>query len=169
VEIRGITVVDGGQWHVVPGGCKNVEIEDINIMSRVCTGDGIDIVGCEDVIVRNSFIRASDDCICIKAASHPDPAANRNVKNILAESCVLWNAEPGNALEIGYELRCDEVCDITFRDIDVVHCEYEGSQSGGVLTIHNADRAYIHDIYYEDIRIEAASYCSISMPEMAAM
>lgn len=156
VEIRGITVVDGGQWHVLPGACKDVEIEDINIMSRVCTGDGIDIVGCEDVTLRNSFIRASDDCICIKAASHPDPAANRNVKNILAESCVLWNAEPGNAIEIGYEVRCDEVCDITFRNIDIVHCEYEGNQSGGVLTIHNADRPYIHDIYYEDIRIEDA-------------
>ena len=29
---------------MVPGACRNVEIEDVNIMSRVCTGDGIDIV-----------------------------------------------------------------------------------------------------------------------------
>ena len=135
---------------------RNVEIEDVNIMSRVCTGDGIDIVGCEDVTMRNSFIRASDDCVCIKAASYPDPAANRNVKNILVEHCVLWNAEPGNAVEIGYEVRCDEISDITFRDLDIVHCEYEGNQSGGVLTIHNADRAHIHDIVYEDIRVEDA-------------
>ena len=83
VKIQGITMVDGGSWHLVPGACRNVEIEDVNIMSRVCTGDGIDIVGCEDVTMRNSFIRASDDCVCIKAASYPDPAANRDVKNIL--------------------------------------------------------------------------------------
>ena len=156
VKIQGITMVDGGSWHLVPGACRNVEIEDVNIMSRVCTGDGIDIVGCEDVTMRNSFIRASDDCVCIKAASYPDPAANRNVKNILVEHCVLWNAEPGNAVEIGYEVRCDEISDITFRDLDIVHCEYEGNQSGGVLTIHNADRAHIHDIVYEDIRVEDA-------------
>ncbi len=156
VKIQGITIVDGGSWHVVPGACKNLEIQDVNIMSRVCTGDGIDIVGCEHVVLRDSFIRASDDCVCIKAASYPDPAANRNVKDILVERCVLWNAEPGNAVEIGYEVRCDEVCDITFRDLDIVHCEYEGNQSGGVLTIHNADRAYIHNIVYEDIRIEDA-------------
>lgn len=118
VKIQGITMVDGGSWHMVPGACRNVEIEDVNIMSRVCTGDGIDIVGCEDVTLRNSFIRASDDCVCIKAASYPDPAANRNVKNILVEHCVLWNAEPGNAVEIGYEVRCDEISDITFRDLD---------------------------------------------------
>lgn len=156
VKIQGITVVDGGQWHVLPGACRDVDIRDINIMSRVCTGDGIDIVGCEQVTLRDSFIRASDDCVCIKAASHPDPAANRNVKDILVEGCVLWNAEPGNAVEIGYEVRCDEVCGITFRDLDIVHCQYEGNQSGGVLTIHNADRPFIHDIVYEDIRIEDA-------------
>ncbi|MCI9256988.1 glycosyl hydrolase family 28 protein [Acutalibacter sp.] len=156
IQIQGITVVDGGQWHVLPGACQNVEIDDINIMSRVCTGDGIDIVGCEHVALRHSFIRASDDCVCIKAASHPDPAANRDVRDIRVEHCVLWNAEPGNAVEIGYEVRCDEVCDILFKDIDIVHCEYEGNQSGGVLTIHNADRPYIHDIVYEDIRIEDA-------------
>lgn len=63
VKIQGITMVDGGSWHMVPGACRNVEIEDVNIMSRVCTGDGIDIVGCEDVTLRNSFIRASDDCV----------------------------------------------------------------------------------------------------------
>ena len=78
------------------------------------------------------------------------------MKNILVEHCVLWNAEPGNAVEIGYEVRCDEISDITFRDLDIVHCEYEGNQSGGVLTIHNADRAHIHDIVYEDIRVEDA-------------
>ncbi len=156
VRIQGVTMVDGGSWHLVPGACQNVEIQDVNIMSRVCTGDGIDIVGCEHVTMRDSFIRASDDCVCIKAASHPDPAANRNVKDIRVEHCVLWNAEPGNAVEIGYEVRCDEVCDIIFKDIDIVHCEYEGNQSGGVLTIHNADRPYIHDIVYEDIRIEDA-------------
>ena len=162
VEIRGVTVVDGGMWQILPGACQDVRIEDINIMSRVCTGDGIDIAGCEHVVLRGAFIRASDDCVCIKACPclegvyTMDPSPCRDVRDILVEGCVLWNAEPGNALEIGYELRCREVCDITFRDIDIVHCQYEGNQSGGVLTIHNADRPYVHDIHYEDIRIEDA-------------
>ena len=69
---------------------------------------------------------------------------------------IYWNTEFGNALEIGYETRCDEISDVVFRNCEVVHCEYEGNQSGGVLTIHNADRAWIHDIYYENIRIEDA-------------
>lgn len=156
IQIEGITVVDGGSWHVVPVASKNVDIKNVNIMSRVITGDGMDIVGCEHVTVRNCFIRANDDCISIKAEEFQDPSGCCDVKHILVENCTFWNAEFGNTLEIGYETRCDEISDVVFRNCDVVHCQYEGNQSGGVLTIHNADRAYIHDIHYEDIRIEDA-------------
>lgn len=156
IRMEGITVVDGGSWHVVPVASKNVEIQNVNIMSRVITGDGMDIVGCENVTVKDCFIRANDDCISIKAEEFQDPSGCCDVKHILVENCIFWNAEFGNTLEIGYETRCDEISDVVFRNCDVVHCQYEGNQSGGVLTIHNADRAYIHDIFYEDIRIEDA-------------
>ena len=156
IRIQGITIVDSGVWNLVPGACRNVSICDVNILSRLVTGDGIDIVGCENVTIENCFIRACDDCICIKACPLPSPAACCNVKNVHVHGCTLWNAEPGNALEIGYELRCNEVSDIVFFDCDIIHCEYEGNQSGGVLTIHNADRANVHNILYENIRIEDA-------------
>lgn len=156
IEIKGITLVDGGGWHVVPTACVDVRIEDINIMGKVITGDGIDIVGCKNVTIRNSFVRANDDCISIKAEEFQDPSGCSNVHHILVEDCLFWNAEFGNALEIGYETRCDEISDIIFRDCDIVHCEYEGNQSGGVLTIHNGDRAFVHDVHYENIRIEDA-------------
>ncbi len=156
IEIRGVTMLDGGSWHLVPTACEDVRIEDINILGKVITGDGIDIVGCRDVTVRNSFVRANDDCISIKAEEFRDPSGCADVKHILVEDCLFWNAEFGNALEIGYETRCDEISDVVFRNCTVAHCEYEGNQSGGVLTIHNADRAFVHDIHYEDIRIEDA-------------
>lgn len=156
IEIRGITLLDGGSWHIVPVACKNVLIEDVNILGKVITGDGIDIVGCENVTIRNCFIRANDDCISVKAVEFQDPSGCTDVKNILVENCLFWNAEFGNTLEIGYETRCDEISDIIFKNCDIVHCQYEGNQSGGVLMIHNADRAEVHDIYYENIRIEDA-------------
>lgn len=156
IEIRGITLLDGGSWHIVPVACKNVLIEDVNILGKVITGDGIDIVGCENVTIRNCFIRANDDCISVKAVEFQDPSGCTDVKNILVENCLFWNAEFGNTLEIGYETRCDEISDIIFKNCDIVHCQYEGNQSGGVPTIHNADRAEVHDIYYENIRIEDA-------------
>ena len=156
IEIRGITLLDGGSWHIVPVACKNVLIEDVNVLGKVITGDGVDIVGCENVVLRNCFIRANDDCISIKAVEFQDPSGCTDVRHILVEDCLFWNAEFGNTHEIGYETICDEITDVVFRNCDVVHCQYEGNQSGGVLTIHNADRAHVHDIVYENIRIEDA-------------
>ena len=56
----------------------------------------------------------------------------------------------------GGKCRAAIPCYIVFSDCDIIHCEYEGNQSGGVLTIHNADRANVHNILYENIRIEDA-------------
>lgn len=163
ILVEGISVVDNGVWNVVPGACRDVIIRDVNIMSRLVTGDGIDIVGCEEVLVEDCFIRACDDCVCIKACALPGPAACCNVRDIKVRRCVLWNAEPGNALEIGYELRCNEVSDVVFEDCDIIHCEYEGNQSGGVLTIHNADRAKVHNVRYENIRINDDQCAQIAL------
>ena len=48
------------QSSMVPGACSHVEIRDVNVLSRLVTGDGIDIVGCRDVLVEHCFIRAAD-------------------------------------------------------------------------------------------------------------
>lgn len=136
VLIEGITVVDSAMWQIVPAACTGVVIRDVNSLSRLVTGDGIDITGCQDVLIEDCFVRAADDCICIKSGRLPEPSAVRDVKNLLVQRCVLWNAEPGNAIEIGYGLMCDEVSNLTFRGCDIIHCEYEGNMGGSVLSIH---------------------------------
>ena len=44
---------------MIPVACKNVLIEDVNVLGKVITGDGIDIVGCENVVLRNCFMGIS--------------------------------------------------------------------------------------------------------------
>lgn len=154
VVIEGITVVDSAMWQIVPAACTDVLIRNVNSLSRLVTGDGIDITGSQNVLIEDCFIRAADDCICIKSGRLPEASTVRDVKNLLAQRCVIWNAEPGNAIEIGYGLMCDEISNLTFRDCDIIHCEYEGNMGGSALSIHQADNAYIHDIHYENIRVE---------------
>lgn len=156
LHIEGVTFLDGGSWHVVPIECEDVIFRSINILGNVITGDGLDIVGCRNVIVENSFIRANDDCIAIKAGICQGRQGCSNVSHIIVRNCLFWNAEFGNALEIGYETRCDDISDIHFENCIILHCEYEGNQSGGVLTIHDADRAHVHDVYYGNITVEDA-------------
>ncbi|RAP73611.1 glycosyl hydrolase family 28 protein [Paenibacillus montanisoli] len=154
VTIEGISVIDGPTWHVVPTGCKDVSIKNVNILTYAGTGDGIDIVGCENVIVENAFVRSKDDCIAIKAVDYFHPAGLHDVKNVRVTRSVFWNAEWGNALEIGYETRCASISEIEFSDCDVIRCEFEGYESGGTFTIHNGDRADVHNVLYSNIRVE---------------
>ena len=154
--IEGITVLGSPTWHVVPVACESVRIQGLNVIGHLGTGDGIDLVGCRNVTVSDCFVRVKDDCVAIKAVDYQFPYGEADISDITVERCVFWNDTWGNVMEIGYETRCDEIRDVVFRDIDVLHCEYEGWQSGGVFTIHNGDRADIHDILYENIRVECA-------------
>ncbi len=145
VKINGICVTDSSGWSVRIWGCENVLIDGIHVISQRGNGDGIDICGSRNVTVKNCFTRVWDDSLVVKAFD------TGNVENILFEGCVLWNdfAKP---IEVGVELRANEVKNVTFQDIDIIH-----SATGyPVMGIHHGDRAKVSDIRFEDIRIEDA-------------
>ncbi|NJK86230.1 MAG: hypothetical protein HC906_09920 [Bacteroidales bacterium] len=56
----------------------------------------------------------------------------------------------GQALEIGHELRTSTIKNVRFIDCDILGVH----GYGGVFGIHNADRATVTDILYENIRVE---------------
>ncbi len=154
VTVEGVTVVGNPSWTVMPAGCTGVNVRGVNILTWDVTGDGVDLVGCRDAVVEDCFLRCADDCVAVKATLYAHEAGGSNVENIRVRRCVCWNAHPGNALEIGFETRCDSMRDIVFEDCDVIRVEHEGYQSGGTFTIHNGDRAIISDVRYENIRVE---------------
>ena len=154
LTVRDITIRGAKGWNYAIFGCEDVVIDNVNVMSWYVCGDGVDVVGSHDVTVKNCFIRSADDCVSIKATDYCGPDGLNDVYNVKVNNCVFWNAQPGNAIEIGFETRCDEMCNIEFSDIDIIHCEHEGWQSGSAISIHNGDRAKIHDIVYRNIRIE---------------
>jgi hypothetical protein len=157
VQVEGITIVGSPSWTLCPYGCDDVLIRDVKIVSGRDNDDGIDIVGCQRVRIEGCFVRTKDDCLAIKAtAYHHSDAGLRDVKDVHISRSVFWNAEWGNALEIGFETRCDSISDVVMEDCDVIRCEREGYYSGGVFTIHNGDRAVVSNIRYENIRIEDA-------------
>lgn len=153
--LKGITVVDGPNWHVVPNFCENVVIDDINVMSTVVAGDGIDVSGSHDVVVKNCFIRASDDCLCIKSGRifNAEDGYDGIVYNVHMYGNVCFNADPGNGIEIGYEALGD-VHDVVFEDCDVIHSQYEGNMGGAALSIHQANSGHIYNITFRNIRVE---------------
>jgi len=156
VKISGITIADSPSWNVVPTACKDVTIHGVNVLGVVISTDAFDIVGCEDVTLTHCFACVNDDCVAIKACHYNGSRGARSVRNVVVKDCVFWKLACGNALEIGFETSGNEICDILFENIDIIHSQREGWQSGAVFSIHNGDRAHVHKVRFQDIYIEDA-------------
>lgn len=156
VRLEGLTFINAASWTVKPCASSNVIIDGIRVVVHGNAHDGIDINGCQHVIVRNCFVRSDDDCVAIKSShyAHPNLEARmdycQNIDDVLVENCTLYSWSGGSALEIGHEFRCATVRNIVWRNIDVLAVH----QYGSALSIRHCDGAIIENVLYEDIRVE---------------
>ncbi len=119
--------------------------------------DGINICNSQDVQIRDSFVRAFDDCIVLKGLKWGNedkanpPYHERPVRGIIVERCVIWN-DWGRALEIGAETSAPEIADVVFRDCDIIRTVRIA------MDIQHGDRAVVRDIRFENIRVESDDF-----------
>lgn len=151
ILVEGITQINSTSWMLVLGRCEDVVVRDLKQIGSYMSTDGIDVCGSRNVLIEDCCLRNDDDNIVIKSISLPGYNSwEGNVENVLARRCVLLNGQPGNVMEIGYELCAEHVRDIVFEDIDVISAHGEGA----VFSIHNGDRAIVEDVRWENIRVE---------------
>lgn len=149
IEIDGVILRDPAEWGLACFGCQNVTISRVKeIGFWRYNSDGIDICNSQDVTISDSFVRSFDDSIVIKGLTgRRDNFGDLPERNIRATNLVLW-CDWGRALEIGAETATPEIADVTFRNIDVIHPGFIA------MDIQHGDRAAVHDIRYENIRVE---------------
>ena len=146
VHVADIVMIEPTGWMLVLGGCNHVHVEGLKQIGSVMSSDGIDVCGSKNVLIENCCLRNDDDNIAIKAFS---PWSD-DVENVHVRNCIFLNGEPGNVMEIGYELRAGRVTNVVFEDIDVLYAH----GGGAVFSIHNGDRAIVDNIRWENIRVE---------------
>ena len=151
VEVEGVVLRDPDVWCFTLQNCSKVNISNVKLVGLWrFNSDGIDLCNCQDVTLRDCFIRSFDDSIVIKGlvrGRDANAAAPRSVERILADRCVLW-CDWGRALEIGAETVATEMNDITFRNCDVIHTDF------AAMDIQNGDRAAVRNVLYDNIRVE---------------
>jgi hypothetical protein len=154
VTIEGVILRDPDVWCLSAFGCQGLNISNVKLIGLWrYNSDGIDICNCQDVVIRDCFVRAYDDDIVIKGIKGREVTYDdRPVRNVLAERCVLWN-DWGRALEIGAETCAPEISGVTFRDCDIIRPNLVA------LDIQHSDRAMVKDILFEDIRVEIDDWC----------
>ncbi len=157
IKIDGIIVRDSDLYGVSAFGCHNLAISDVKLVGfwRYNT-DGIDMCNTQNVTVSNCFIRSFDDSMVLKGVKGHSggarPLAGQTYdelpeRNIRMTGLVIW-CDWGRALEIGAETSTPEMTDVLFRDIDVIHNTHIA------MDIQHSDRAAIHDIRFENVRVE---------------
>jgi len=152
VEMNGIIVFNSYGWTLVPVKSDNVRFDNVKVIGWRDNDDGVDIVGCRNLSIERCFLRTKDDCIAVKASPgyfEEGESGLRNVRDVRVIDSVLWNAEWGNAMEIGFELQTKKISDVLFKNCDIIHVE-----RGGTFTIHNGDFATVENIRFENIRVE---------------
>lgn len=153
VKVDGVILRDPDVWGLSAFGCRNVAVSRVKLVGLWrYNSDGIDMCNTENVTVRDSFIRSYDDSLVLKGLKGRSGGAGpsydgRPVRNIRASGLVIW-CDWGRALEIGAETCAPEISDVIFRDIDVIRTTHIG------MDIQHGDRAAVHDIRFEDVRVE---------------
>jgi len=116
VVIENITLKNPAGWCLHPFNSRNVKITGITIANNLFgpNSDGIDIGGCQDVIVSNCNISSGDDAIALKTTEDSGPCERITITNcILETNCV--------AVRVGYESRQD-IRDISISNLIVKNC-----------------------------------------------
>ena len=148
VRVEGISIVNSNCWNVNSYSSKNVTIDNVKVISGRQNGDGFTFQSCTDHLVTNSFARTWDDSLVIKNYSG-------STKGITFRNMQVWT-DLAQSMEIGYEtdkgLTLDpEISDVLFEDITVLYNFHKP-----VISIHNSDDAFVHDITYRNITVENA-------------
>jgi hypothetical protein len=156
VKIQGVILRDPDVWCLSMFGCRNVEVDNVKLVGLWrYNADGIDICNSQDIVIRNSFVRAFDDAIVLKELNwgrggfHERPGRNVRVHDV-----VIW-CDWGRALEIGAETSAPEIADVHFKDCDIIRTTHIA------MDIQCGDRALVHAIRYDNIRVETDEVCPV--------
>ncbi len=139
VIVRGITLKNPASWNQQYDQCRNLRIENVTVDSKsYWNNDGIDVVDCRDVIIRNCHIDAADDAFCFK--SHSVDGVSENV---LVENCT--GRSSANGIKFGTVTR-GSFRHFRFKNITI----YDTYRSA--VTIASMDGSSIEDVVIDGLR-----------------
>ena len=153
VRVEGVVFRDSPFWVLIfRDDCRHVVVDNVKVVGQWrYNSDGIDICGCKDVAVRNSFIRSFDDSFVVR--DDWKGGAEGAARNIVCEDCQLW---------------CDWGCNVkaqlsfvdgaTIEQVKVRRCVFANVQAMGVIVAARPGgrNGVVRDVAVEDIELDLA-------------
>ena len=149
VTVTDIFLRDPASWNQTYDQCKNVYIDNIRVNANsYWNNDGIDIVDCDGVVIKNSWFDAADDVICFKSHS-----PKHICQNVVVDNCV--GRSGANGLKFGtasfggfknFKITNVSIYDtyrsaITFAAVD--GAEIENIEVDGLRSINTGNVVYL--------------------------
>ncbi len=154
ILLENLIFINPPHYTVSLGDCEDVIIRNIKSFSCEGWSDGVDMMSSRRVLVENSFLRSSDDCVAVYGSRWDNRGDS---SEITVRHTSLW-ADVAHPMMIGthgdHEHEGDVIRDILFEDIDVL--EHHEFQPGylGVMAVNAGDKNLVQNVTYRNIRIE---------------
>lgn len=154
VLIEGVTILSPTHNIIHLGSVYDIMIDDVRGFSHVGWSVGINMMACENVMIRDVFIRSSDDCITVYGRRYEYLGDSDNVQ---IKNSVLW-ADVAHPTNIGIhgdsENGGNTIQDVLFEDIDILEHHEPQDEYLGCLCINAGDGNTIRNVTYRNIRVE---------------
>ena len=171
ILLEGVTFQNSPSWNVHPLWCRDLTIRNITVRAPhySTNGDGIDIDGCENVILTGSRFDVGDDAICIKSGKDADGRRHaRPCRNLVIEDCTVYHGHGGfvigSEMSGGVENVLVRGCRFIGTDVGL---RFKSARGRGGLV----KDIWCRDIYMKDIVAEAVTfnlyYAGVSSSEKA--
>lgn len=150
VTVEGVIFRDAPFWNcIVRGESRHITVDNIKVIGAWrYNSDGVDVAGCEDVTVRNCFVRSFDDCAVVLDGyldGRPE-----DCRNVTFEDNILWCDWGANFKVWGGKFDCN-ISGIRFRR-NVLPSVYDRP-----FDIHcrlGCPRFTVKDVVIEDVEID---------------
>ena len=145
IRIQDISLIESTDWTLHFKWSNRIYVDGIYLESSLDKGvnaDGIDIDGCQDVVISNCIISTGDDAIVLKSTI--TDGRYESCENITVNNCTLVSTS--TALKLGTESHGD------FRHITFNNCTIRNTNRG--LSVVIRDGATVDHLLFSNITLE---------------
>lgn len=153
VVVQDIMLRNSASWMQNYIACKNLIFEGMRVENQAnYNNDGLDPDGCTNVIVRNCFINAEDDAMCLKGCS------SLPTQNVLIENSTFVST--CNAFKLGTDTQGDFrdilVRNVTLGGVPDSLVSIEGRECSTGITLATVDGGNVENIVIQNAVINQA-------------
>lgn len=148
ISVSSIKIINSPEWSFITYCCKNLTVEQVDILGCRGNADGFAICNTENALITDCFVRTADDEFEVKALG-----GEMGSNNITFANCVAWG---------GYA-RCFGICgetsnpitNVTFRDSAVIYRDgvWDNDRIGSLVVVAEQCDGSIDGVLFENIEI----------------